>query len=397
MGNPVSDPRLLVIQNGARHGYAIPQALQRRGALAGVYTDMVSTSGAGALFKRVVTSGSARSAMLQRRTPPAELVPQITAFGSAFLARRALSHFIAPERAARMEQRVSELLMKLKGTGEATHIYTMFGEGGSFVELAKRQGLGVIGDVYIALSANQIIAEEAQRFPDWADEIPAPTSREERIAINRVLLTQSDLFVCPSRFVQDDLVAHGIDPARTIIAPYAVSPKWTELQAQPEPGRVLFAGSAILRKGIHTLAAAAQILKGRCRIRVAGNVSDKVRMHPEASALEFLGHLGPQQMADEFASADVFAFPSLAEGSAGVTAEALGAGLPVVTTPEAGSIVREGIDGHIIASRDPERLASAIASIVDDREKRQEMSAAARLRAQEFTWDGFAQTVLEAI
>ena len=33
-------PRVLVIQNGARHAYAIPAALQRRGALAGVYTNL---------------------------------------------------------------------------------------------------------------------------------------------------------------------------------------------------------------------------------------------------------------------------------------------------------------------------------------------------------------------
>lgn len=391
------DPRFLVIQNGARHGYAIPSAFQRRGALAGVYTDLVSTAGVGAALSHILPATSDLAHALERRTPPRPLARRVTAFGAINLARRVLEKAVPHAVAGRWERGITELLMKLKGAQGATHIYTMFGEGGSFVERAKAQGLGVVGDVYIALSADQIVAEEARRHPDWAEEIPALTTAEERVALNRVLLTQSDLLVCPSRFVRDDLVAHGIDPARMVIAPYAVSPKWTGLEVHPEPGRVLFAGSAILRKGIHVLAAAAKLLEGRCEVRVAGGVSPKVRNHPDAAALTFLGHLGPDFMAEEFARADVFAFPSLAEGSAGVTAEALGAGLPVVTTEEAGSIVRDGLDGHLIPSRDPRRLAEAILDIVDDRSKRAAMSASARQRAQDFDWDGFVDTIFDCL
>ena len=48
------------------------------------------------------------------------------------------------------------------------------------------------------------------------------------------------------------------------------------------------------------------------------------------------------------ASADVFVFPSLFEGSAVVTYEALAAGLPSVVTPSAGSVVRDGVEGFIV-------------------------------------------------
>ena len=390
-------PRLLVIQNGARHGYAIPLAFQLRGALAGVYTDLVATQGIGPLLSRLAAPQGELGSILKRRTPPPELDGMITTFGSGFLAQRALSRVVSDRAAQRFALRMNGLLMRLRGTGEATHIYTMFGEGGAFVEMARARGLGIIGDVYIAISSDQIVYEESRRHPDWAEDVPAPTTMEQRLADNRVLLTQSDLLVCPSRFVRDDLVAHGVDIGRTIVAPYAVSPKWTSLAVEPEPGRILFAGSAILRKGIRVLAAAAKLLEGRCSVRVAGGVSDKVRSHPQAGALEFLGHLGPDRMAKEFARADVFAFPSLAEGSAGVTAEALGAGLPVVTTEESGSIVRDGIEGHIIPPRDPERLAEAILDIVENREKRAAMSAAARERARAFDWDGFAGSVLAAL
>ena len=43
--------------------------------------------------------------------------------------------------------------------------------------------------------------------------------------------------------------------------------------------------------------------------------------------------------------AEVFVFPSLAEGSARVVAMAMAAGCYVITTPNSGSVVRDGAMG----------------------------------------------------
>ncbi|MGH8102620.1 MAG: glycosyltransferase [Chthoniobacterales bacterium] len=102
-------------------------------------------------------------------------------------------------------------------------------------------------------------------------------------------------------------------------------------------------------------------------------------------------------MAEEFARADIVVLPSLAEGSAAVIYEALAAGLPIVTTPEAGSVVRDGIEGRIVPSRDPEALANAIAETVEDREKRERMAYAARERAREFTWERYGERLIAAL
>jgi hypothetical protein len=394
-------PRLLVIQNGARHNYAIPAAFNRAEALSGFYTDLTATQGVGALISCLVGRRGRIADALSRRTPPAEIAGKVHTSGSAYMAGAILKSAFrgrhAEEFATRLASSLAERSMITRGTCGATHIYTMFGEGGEFVRQAKEAGLGVVGDVYIALSADPIIAEETRRFPDWSDEPPRVSRIEEQAALNSTLLTQSDLLVCPSEFVRDDLVTHhGVEARRTVVIPYAVNSRWLSLETNPEMGRVLFAGSANVRKGIHHLAAAATLLKGTCKVRVAGGVSATVRQHRGAEALDFLGHLGPVEMAHEFARADVFALPSLAEGSAGVTAEALGAGIPVVTTKAAGSIVRDGIDGIIVPERDPEALADAIRSIVKDRDKRAAMSLAARERAQAFTWDGFVGNVIKA-
>lgn len=63
-------------------------------------------------------------------------------------------------------------------------------------------------------------------------------------------------------------------------------------------------------------------------VRVAGTASAIIRGRPECAALTFLGHLGPDEMAAEFLTSDVFCLPSLAEGMARVTLEELAYGLP---------------------------------------------------------------------
>src|SRR5258705_10201873 len=105
-----------------------------------------------------------------------------------------------------------------------------------------------------------------------------------------------------------------------------------QLKSCTIPGTVLFAGTADLRKGIHYLAMAAEELKCRGRSyesRIAGNVTPKIAQRQECRQLTFLGRVPRDQMQNEFARADILVLPSLAEGSAEVTYEALAAGIPV--------------------------------------------------------------------
>jgi glycosyltransferase involved in cell wall biosynthesis len=68
-----------------------------------------------------------------------------------------------------------------------------------------------------------------------------------------------------------------------------------------------------------------------------------------------------------------------------------------VTTLEAGSVVRDGSDGRIVPSRDPEALANAIAEIVEDRQKRERISRAAREQARCYTWARYGERLVEAL
>ena len=82
------------------------------------------------------------------------------------------------------------------------------------------------------------------------------------------------------------------------------------------------------------------------------------------------------------AAADVFVFPSLFEGSAVVTYEALACGLSCVVTPAAGSVVRDGIEGFLVEPRDVNALAERMERLGNMPDLRARMSVAARSRAR---------------
>jgi glycosyltransferase involved in cell wall biosynthesis len=109
------------------------------------------------------------------------------------------------------------------------------------------------------------------------------------------------------------------------------------------------------------------------------------------------GNLTKPELARVLGGAHVFVMPSLAEGSALVSYEALASGLPSLVTHETGSIVRNGIEGFVVAARDSTALASRIRDLHDNPGLRRQMSLAARARAEEFSWPAYRRRLLAAI
>lgn len=400
--------RFIVAQIGARRGYAVPRILEDAGMLERFYTDLTGDLGLGEIF--------AAAAILPFINKPAGrlagrcLPPNVRAKTATFpdrsfihaLRRAALSR--SPAAAFRESIRFSQVLgraMAHRGFGNATHIYSMLGECGPLLVEAKRRGLTIVSDIYIPLSTERILADERKKFPDWEPDTPDFTAIRREIGDEDVLLTHTDFAICPSETVRNDLVQNfGFPYERTAMVPYGMNPELLSAYNVPVRGRVLFAGTAELRKGIHYFATAAEKLieRGfRYEFQVAGNVQPSVATKRQCRHLKFLGRVPRAEMPREFAVADVFALPSLAEGAPEVNLEALACGVPVVTTPEARTIVRDGIEGRIVPSRDPEALADAITEIIEDRQKREHMSHAARERARDFTWERYGDRLVGAL
>lgn len=398
----------IAIQLGARRRYAIPMALLAKKRLEKFYTD-ICLSPREARAINAVISATRQSFDISRRCVPKELAAKTVRFPSWTMAMRSANH--------QTESDIGRLLSTQKahenagakmlqaGFGNATHIVTMFGEGGNFVKEAHQRGLIVVTDMNIAPSTERIVFRECQIYPKWGKSISyfgeLVSSEHSFRPVTDQVIDSTNIYLCPSEFVQADLIEnYNVNKASTRLVPYSIHPDWFTVSNSPAIGYILFMGTADIRKGIHIVCEVASILKSRkstLKIRVAGHVTPEVYALAKESGIEFMGKLTTPRIRQELSQADLVFFPSIAEGSAGVTYEALASGVPVVTTPEAGSIVRNNMDGIVMNMHDRENVADILEELVSDRVKRDAMSKSARAWALAHDWDNFADRLDAAV
>lgn len=258
---------------------------------------------------------------------------------------------------------------------------------------ARARGVAAILDQTIGHLATGVplLAREAECDPEFAGaagDFPA-AMREECVAEAH----EADLILAPSEYVRSTLLTLGIPRDRIALVPYGVD---TE-RFRPGPPRndgafrALFVGHLSQRKGLRYLLEAFRRLAGAgLELVLAGPLAVRAEaLAPYRGQFRYAGVLCRDALAELYRTADVFVFPTLHEGSALVTYEALASGLPVVTTVAAGSVVRDGVEGLLVPSRDAEALAARVELLRADAGLRAVMSAAARRRAQEFTWSAY--------
>jgi glycosyltransferase involved in cell wall biosynthesis len=281
------------------------------------------------------------------------------------------------------------LTARIAGLADASVVLNTTGNGGTgFLRWAQSKGARVATDIVITPRVYEILAEEQRHWPDWEpNKLFDANAARYRRHIEEIVAV-SDLLLSPSETVDEGLATvDGFSATKLTRLPYGLGAASVRL-GRPVSRQVLFAGQAGLRKGLPYLAEAARILRPKgYEFRVAGGVSPGIRARPECADLTFLGHLGPEEMEAEFRAADVFCLPSLAEGMASVTLEALAAGVPCVVTRSAGSPVSDGLDGLLVPERDAPAIAEAIRAISEDPATRARMSDAALATASACTLD----------
>ena len=113
--------------------------------------------------------------------------------------------------------------------------------------------------------------------------------------------------------------------------------------------------------------------------------------------MRLTGAIPRNQILPHFEWADVFFLPSLCEGSATVTYEALISGLPVIATPNTGSIVAEGVNGFIVPARDTQAMADRLQKLHLDRSLLSKMQEAARCTWEIASLESYERRLLRAL
>jgi glycosyltransferase involved in cell wall biosynthesis len=240
-------------------------------------------------------------------------------------------------------------------------------------------------------------AAEIEAHPEWEVHAIGGQSRQEFTMREQAEWESAELIFCGSDFVRRGIEECGGPVERCVVVPYGVGTDVAAPQAPRLNGRlrILICGRVSLMKGAFYALEAAAALRGIAEFRWVGQVC----LLPSSTArlgehIGLRGVIPRTAMPDQYAWADVFLLPTLCEGSATVCYEALAAGLPVITTPNAGSVVRDGLDGFIVPIRDPEAIAGKLQLLAHNRELLRWMSKNARRRAREFTVEKYGERLV---
>ncbi len=387
---------VLVVHPGRQHGYETAYAAQEAGMLRLFVTGFYRT-GRGLSNPRVWRMIPRRArvwfeAQARRRWHPGLDPDRVLTISRHYVVAHLHRHvrgvpFVGRWDAERWAcQRVDAVVARRLRRDSPPGLVHVF-EGGALEVLraAYDRGIPSILDVP---SAFEEYARYAQEEGGVFDLSSYPRIRAERQLADTILV--------PSPFVEQSLIEHGIPPHKIVTIPFGVDERQfqprTE-QCDPATFRGVFAGTIGLRKGVrYLLEAWRRLAIPNGELLLIGSLGEGGReiLDEYEGLYRWIPSVPNYEMQRWYAESDVFLFPTLAEGSALVSYEAMASALPIVTTPNCGSVARDGLDGFIVQARDVDGLVTAISALHGDPARRRAMGESARTHIlANFTWSHY--------
>ena len=198
----------------------------------------------------------------------------------------------------------------------------------------------------------------------------------------------ADYILVNSDFVKSTLIKDGYSPDKIKVIYLGVREDFIGLKTdycipKDEPIKMLFVGGFNFRKGAEYVLKAIDILYERnipFRLQILGNISefkDEIdKHHPEK--IDILGTVMYDQLKGYYASADMFLFPSLSEGSTRAGMEAMGIGLPVLVTENCGIPAINDVNAIVVPIKDAKAIADGVVRLYQSKELRERLGKEAR-------------------
>jgi glycosyltransferase involved in cell wall biosynthesis len=194
---------------------------------------------------------------------------------------------------------------------------------------------------------------------------------DARRARTEAVLDRVDAVIAVSEVAGRVMRANGVDPRRMrVVENGVVEALPGEIRRRDVPGTLLrftFTGGDNPMKGLPILLDAVQTMKGQPGWKLTCYGCEGVES--PIDQVDVRPSFDPDRLGDILAETDVLVVPSvMRETYSLITREALGAGIPVVTSDSLGpeEVVRDGVNGLVVPSADVEALADAMNRLVAD-------------------------------
>ncbi len=196
----------------------------------------------------------------------------------------------------------------------------------------------------------------------------------------------ADLIICPSLILKKELYKLGFNKKKIIT--YKHDSNFSKELIKIKRNKItkkfilMFVGEISIAKGVqhaifvHKKLIAAGInselhLFGKLKHNFLVDDLDKTNIH-------FHGQVRKKILKKFYSKSDLFIFPSYTEGSALVIYEAMAAGIPIITTKEAGSIVKHKFNGYICKANDENQMFLLAKKIAKNKNLRIQMGKNSR-------------------
>ena len=239
-------------------------------------------------------------------------------------------------------------------------------------------------------------------FPQYVASMTGDSGLEE---LTRKYMSwyykQMDVVYAPSQAIAEELVTFGVERGAIRVYPRGVDTtrfdpskrngfykRWRGMDAF----KLLYVGRISKEKDLDVLAEAFRkaqaAMSGRdVRLVIVGDGPYREEMERELAGqpVLFTGVLRDEALAEAYASADLFVFPSTTDTFGNVVLEAQASGLPVIVSDMGGPMenIEPGETGLIVRGRDAGALAKAVLEMCADPERVKRMGENARVFAEE--------------
>jgi glycosyltransferase involved in cell wall biosynthesis len=275
------------------------------------------------------------------------------------------------------------------------------GQSGA-IQKARKNGMAIVTDHSIAHPAfvHEALREEFARFGMAA-------GYDVQADLWKLVLrdcADADLLLVNSDFVKKTFVEQGYPVNKVRVAYLGVREEFFDLKRDYRidgPVRILFTGNFDIRKGVRILLEGIRLCRRSgldLRLELMGNLGNGAPCLQPGDEI-FFSHtpFAPlTQVAAAFAGADLFVFPTFAEGSSRSGMEAAAAGLPIITTENCGLPLQHGKSAIYVPVNDAACLAEAIGLLSADEGLRTSIGRnAMRTVTENYTWVQYGRQVAQ--
>ncbi len=282
----------------------------------------------------------------------------------------------------------------------------------SLVQCSTPGPVGMAGLAAARLCKLPVIGQYHTDVPEYATRITGdPTLGSMVGTVVGWFYRQMDRVLVPSEAVAKRVAELGVRPEKVARVPRGVDldlfrPAHRDAHAFAEFGlngdpKVLYVGRISREKGLDALvegfhemepADAKLILVG------GGPYQGELAAKSAGGRVIFAGEHTGERLAQLYASADVFVFPSETETFGNAVVEAQAAGLPVVVSNKgaAAENVVPGVTGLVVDATNPDELRTALALLLENPGLREKMGRAASAWARRFALPEAARGTFKA-